>query len=83
VGPDNGREVLTLTGHDNAVYGVAFSPDGRLLASAGLDGNVIVHLLPIEELVDVARQRVTRDLTHEECRQYLPGGSCPEGRDLG
>jgi WD40 repeat protein/DNA-binding SARP family transcriptional activator len=75
--PTDGRELLTLTGHDNLVYGVAFSPDGRLLASAGLDGSVIVHLLPIDELVDVARERVTRGLTAQECRHYLPSGSCP------
>ena len=27
-------------GHPNAVYGVAFSPDGRQLASASLDNHV-------------------------------------------
>jgi WD40 repeat protein/DNA-binding SARP family transcriptional activator len=81
--PTDGRELLTLTGHDSAVYGVAFSPDGRLLASSGLDGNVIVHLLPIDELVAVARERVTRALTAEECRQYLPDGSCPDDPGAG
>jgi WD40 repeat protein/tRNA A-37 threonylcarbamoyl transferase component Bud32 len=34
------RELLTLLGHTGAVFGVAFRPDGRRLASAGLDGTV-------------------------------------------
>ena len=32
---ENGRELLTLQGHTNDVWNVAFSPDGQRLASAG------------------------------------------------
>jgi WD40 repeat protein len=32
-----GMEVRTLTGHIGGVSGIAFSPDGRLLAAAGAD----------------------------------------------
>jgi WD40 repeat protein/class 3 adenylate cyclase len=72
-----GRNVLTLFGHDGPVNTVTFSPDGRFLATASADGTVALHLLPIDELRDLARERVTRSLTDEECRQYLHVGRCP------
>ena len=73
-----GREVLTLFGHDIVVNTVAFSPDGRFLATVSGDGTVALHLLPIDELRDLARERVTRSLTDDECRQYHVE-SCPVG----
>jgi WD40 repeat protein len=71
-----GRQVLTLHGHDRIVLGIKFSPDGRFLATASGDGTVALHLLPIAELRELARERVTRSLTLEEC---LHVAKCPAG----
>jgi WD40 repeat protein len=72
-----GHELLTLSGHSGGVYGIAFSPDGTRLATGGGDGTVRVYLLRIEDLVDLAKSRVTRSLAAEECRNYLHVEECP------
>ncbi len=74
-----GRQRLTLFDHDLVVNTVAFSPDGRFLATASGDGTVALHLLPIDELRRLARERVTRGFTDDECRQYLHVANCPAG----
>jgi WD40 repeat protein len=75
----SGQELLTLTGHSDIVTDVAFSPDGRFLATASCDGTARIYVLSIEELVALARQRVTRSLTGEECQKYLHMEECPQG----
>jgi WD40 repeat protein len=72
-------ELLTLFGHDRLVHTVKITADGRLLATASGDGTVALHLLPIDELRKLARERVTRKLTEGECRQYLHVQKCPAG----
>jgi WD40 repeat protein len=72
-----GKELLTLTGPTRYLTSVVFSPDGRRLATGGADGIVRVYVLPVDELTAVARSRLTRGWTKDECAQYLPGGRCP------
>ena len=63
-------------------FRVAFSPDGRLLAAVRPRQPVpFVHVwaLDPELLLRIARSRVTRSLTEEECRRYLQR-SCPDRR---
>ena len=43
--------------------GVAFSPDGRRLVTTWADGITRIWTLDLDELVDIARDRVTRGLT--------------------
>lgn len=56
---------------------VAFSPDGSELATAGFEGRARIWILDLDELVTLARSRLTRDLTQEECREFLHVESCP------
>jgi WD40 repeat protein len=66
-----GLELLNLSGHDGSVMSVAWSCDGKRPASAGADGIVQVYAMEFELLMSLARSRVTRNLTLEECRMYL------------
>jgi serine/threonine protein kinase/WD40 repeat protein len=56
---------------------LAFSADGSRLAAPTPDGAATVYLLDIDDLLDVARDSVTRGFTEQECRQYLHVQTCP------
>lgn len=72
-----GKATLTVSGPKLYLTSVAFSPDGRRLAIGSRDGTVWVYVLPADELTAVARARLTRGWTNQECARYLPGGRCP------
>jgi WD40 repeat protein/class 3 adenylate cyclase len=73
---ETGTEELVLRGHRYLVTGVEFSEDGRKLVSASADGVVRVWALDLDDLIRIANDNVTRDLTDAECRQYLHQDRC-------
>ncbi len=75
---DSGRLQTVLRGHERAVAEAHFSPDGRRMASLDESGIVRVWTLDVDELIDLARSRLTRDLHDDECLQYLRRPTCAE-----
>jgi WD40 repeat protein len=76
---ETGEELLNLIDYNDG-RDLAFSPDGNHLAVASGDGSVRVYILPIKDLMALARLRLTRSLTDEECQRYLHVLECPTTR---
>jgi WD40 repeat protein len=74
-----GQSLLTLAG-PLGILDIAISPDGSFLATASQDGAIRLYLLPVDKLITLAIERVTRSLTSEECQQYLHLAVCPPDR---
>jgi WD40 repeat protein len=73
-----GQSLLTYE-YANGITDTSISPDGKYLAASGIDGFVHVTLLNLDDLIELARTRVTRSLTNQECQQYLHLEACPAG----
>ena len=71
-----GARVAELTGRTGPVRSPGFSPNGRRVVTAGLDGKVDLYPFNLggatTQLVALARERVPRQLTPEERARYLP-----------
>lgn len=73
------QEVVTLPGG----WMVQFTPDGTRVIVARTESpglaifTVRIYLVNLDDLVALARSRVTRSLTTRECQQYLHMATCP------
>jgi WD40 repeat protein/class 3 adenylate cyclase len=74
----SGQRLVELPGHEGPVLTVDFSPDGSLIASGGDDGTIRIQrcevCAPLDQLLRLARERVTRDLTPAERARFLHEG---------
>jgi WD40 repeat protein len=76
--PRTGRQKLALRlAVPQTAWDVEFTPDGKRLITTWADGVTRVWTLDLDELIDIARDRLTRGLTTAECKQYLHVDSCP------
>ncbi len=71
------QQPLTLYNPDGSVWSLGFSPDGRRLVTGGFGGVVRVWALPLEDIISIAKSRVTRTLTTDECQKFLHVDKCP------
>lgn len=74
------QEPLTLYGHKGLVYSVAFSPDGSRLLSASRDGTARVFALSLQDLIEIAKSKLTRGLSADECEKFLHMDQCPPSK---
>ena len=66
------EELFSLDSHASGVKTVAFSPDRSRLVITNSNGDALVYTLDVEELINLAKQRVSRrDLTEDERKRYL------------
>jgi WD40 repeat protein len=76
-----GRELAILRGHRGAVYSIEFSPDGRQVLTAGQDGSARRDWVALDQVIALARERVTRqppELLCDERQQVLgDAAACP------
>ena len=61
---------MTLKGHDGRVFSTVYSPNGQRIVTASNDGTVQVYTTDMDELLEIAKSRVTRQLTAEEKEKY-------------
>ena len=76
--PETGVQNLVLHAGDRPVESLRFSPDGSKLATQDAAGNTRVWALELDDLIAIARNKLTRGFSEDECRQYLHLARCSD-----
>jgi WD40 repeat protein len=71
---DTGELLLTLYGNGSGVKGVEFTPNGKFIITTS--DALRSYLVDVSDLMELARSRLTRSLTTQECQQYLHMDTC-------
>ena len=79
------EELLQLPfGNASTNIRMQFSPDNTRLMVSAFDADALVqntvrvYVLPTKDIIALAKSRLTRTFTPEECQQYLHMDACPE-----
>ena len=66
-----GEKKFVLGERGEPLHDVVFTPDGKHLLTSDYSGVVHAYVVPTEDLLALARERVTRTLTDQECQLFL------------
>ena len=72
----SGERLFALGSQPEAILSLAFSTGGKFLSALSAGGLVTTYVLPAEDLLALARDRLTRELTREERQRYLHLDRC-------
>jgi len=65
------HELLSVMSHGVSLSAVAFSPDGKRLATGDTEGTIKIWLVEIDDLIEIACNSLSRNLSQEEWLQYM------------
>ena len=77
-----GENLYTLVANKYYPYfwvnNIAYTPDGKLLATLSEDGVIRFYYTNVQDVLALARSRVTRSLMENECKLFIHVDTCPD-----
>ena len=74
---NTGQLLVTHQAPNDQVLSVAFSQDGKYLATGSEVGTVRFYYVNFDDVYSLAKERITRTFTVQECQNYLHEQACP------